>query len=263
MATHSNYYCNLLRERRTSKTLSIKEIEEHRLNYDAAIRQVDSQLKTLLEKLRDLGIYKNTVIIVTSDHGEEMGEHSWYFTHGGVLWDSLLKVPLILSCPALFKNGKTINQQVQHIDIMPTILEILKIRKANSMEGRSFLPLINNFIRNNSLYAFSEVKENIEDGKGNPYISNGKWNYTQFSIRGKGYKLILTLNNNGKVYALYNLKTDPQELNNLIETEKEQFELLKVELEKWINRPKPNIVSVTKPLDEEMKKRLRSLGYLQ
>jgi len=262
METHSKSYCSLPIEGRSEKDMSMKEIRDYCLKYDAAISKVDNQLKTLLEKLRDFKIYKNSFIFITSDHGEEMGEHLWYFTHGGVLWDSLLKVPLILSCPVLFKNGRTINQQVRHIDIVPTILGILKIKKDNSMEGRSFLPLINNFIKN-ALYAFSEVKENMEDEKGNPYISNSKWNYTQFSVRGNGYKLILTLNNNGKEYALYNLKTDPKELNNCVNVEKRQFELLKSKLNEWMNRPKPNMASLTKPLDEETKKRLRGLGYLQ
>lgn len=264
METHNKYYCGLPNDQCTAKNLTKKAIEAYSLKYDEAIMRVDGQLKILLEKLRGLGIYNDTIIIITADHGEEMGEHGHYYTHGGTLWDSLLRVPLILSYPALFKKGKIITQQVQHIDIVPTILEILGIRITHIIDGMSMLSLLNNASKHGPLYAFSEVKENIENAEGCPYISTTEWNYTKFSIRGGGgYKLILTLNNQGGRYEFYNLKSDPKELNNIVDTEKEQFMLLRGKLEDWMNRPRPVVKSLVRPLDEATEGRLRSLGYLQ
>ena len=263
MDTHSKSYCSIPIEERSVRDLSKKDIEEGYLRYDMAINYVDAQFKLLLERLKDLGMYRNTLIILTADHGEAMGEHSYYFLHGGTLWDSLIKVPLILSYPTRFKESKIINQQVQFIDIVPTILEMLKIKIPGYMEGKSFLSLIQGLKAQIMRYAFSEVRENIEDEFGNPYTSTGEWSYTKFSIRGNDYKLMRTLDSHGERYQLYNLKTDPQELNNLVEIEKEQFEFLKAKLEEWMNRPKPDITPLTKSLDEDTKDRLRSLGYLQ
>ncbi|MFA6358263.1 MAG: sulfatase [Candidatus Omnitrophota bacterium] len=263
METHSNSYCDLPTEKRSAEDLTAKAIEDCSIRYDLGISNVDRQLGILLAKLKDLGIYKNTIIILAADHGEEMGEHGYYYTHGGALWDSTLRVPLIFSYPALFKKDKIIKQQVELIDIAPTILAILKIKPPEGIEGKSLIPLISKHVEGDREYTFSEVKENMDDLAGSPYNSATEWNYTKFSIRGDNYKLIVTLDKYGRQYELYDLEKDPQELINIAETKQEQLQIMKVKLEKWINRPKPKSASSMKPLDEKIKKKLKSLGYLQ
>lgn len=113
METHSDHYCNIPLEKRFAKDLTKKDVEQVCLRYDMAITHVDSQLKILSERLRNLGIYKNTLVILTADHGEEMCEHSICFNHGGFLWDSVIKVPLVIFYPRLLSRNKTIFQQRQ------------------------------------------------------------------------------------------------------------------------------------------------------
>jgi len=224
---------------------NITDVNYYISQYDGEIAYCDEQIGRILDELKNLNLDKNTFIIISADHGESLGEHDYYFQHGFYLYDQLLKVPFIIKGPTIPK-AKVINQQVQLIDIMPTILSILKIKVDIKMEGIDLLPII--FGRNdNQYFAFSEVMD--DEGM------NLK------SIRTREWKLIHNLSTNK--YELYNLRTDPGETINLAKIEKEQFEFLKTKLEEWMNRPRPKITPLTKSLDEETKERLKSLGYLQ
>jgi len=255
MDTHNNSI-GVPEEKHFIKNITKEELNTYISQYDEAISYVDSQIGILLEKLSSLGLHEKNLIIITADHGQEMCEHGICFNHGGFLWDSAIKVPLIFYFPKLFSKNRIISQQAQHIDIAPTICDILKLKKPKTFEGKSLLPLIKGKDIQ-SRFAFSEHKENKGD------LSSGKWVYSKFSIRTSKFKLIYTFNSDSRGYELYNLKEDPQELNNLIDKEKEQFEFLKKKLEEWMNRPKPKIAPLTKPIDEKTKEKLKSLGYLQ
>jgi len=224
---------------------NITDIDYYISQYDGEIAYIDEQVGKILDKLRNLSLDKNTLIIISADHGESIDEHDFYFQHGYYLFDQLLKVPLIIKGPTI-PEGKIINQQVQMIDITPSILSLLKINVNTTMEGTSLLPIIFGRV-NNKIYAFSEIC----DGEG----------LDLKSIRTEEWKLIHNLNTNK--YELYNLKNNPEETINLVEIQKEQFESLKTELEEWMDRPKPNIIPLTSSLEAETKKRLKSLGYLQ
>jgi arylsulfatase A-like enzyme len=256
MDTHDSFL-GFPQEKHFIENITPEEINIYSAKYDEAINYVDSQIGILLNKLKSLGLYKNTLVILTADHGQEMCEHGICFNHGGFLWDSLIRVPLIIFYPKLFPKNKIITQQVQHIDIIPTICDILKIKKYEFFEGKSLLPLVNGRSIH-STYAFSEHKENIND------LSTGSWIYTKISVRSPEWKLIYTYDPQGKEeYELYNLKNDTQELNNLVDIEEERFQFLRTKLEEWMNRPRPKITPLTKSLDEKTKERLKSLGYLQ
>lgn len=95
-------------------------------NYDACLRAVDEQLIVpLAEKLKELGLYEKTILIITADHGEAFGEHKAY-GHGYRLVEELIHVPLIIKMPNA-KNGRRIKDLAQSIDIMPTVLELVGI----------------------------------------------------------------------------------------------------------------------------------------
>ncbi|OIO61949.1 hypothetical protein AUJ83_03800 [Candidatus Woesearchaeota archaeon CG1_02_33_12] len=256
MGTHESFL-GFPEDKRSGEELNQEEVDYYTLKYDNAISEVDNQFFILIKTLKELNLYNNTIIIISADHGEEMGEHSWYFNHGGPLWDSLIKVPLIFYYPKLSYKSKLIPSQVQLIDIAPTICDILKIKKPETFEGNSFLSLIIEK-ETHFLYAFSEHWQTIGE-----FFSSNEVLHSQFSIRSTDWKLIVTIRNNESGYQLYNLKKDPQELNNLADIEKDQFKLMKEKIEEWMSREKENISSLTKPLDEETKEKLRSLGYLQ
>jgi arylsulfatase A-like enzyme/tetratricopeptide (TPR) repeat protein len=109
--------------------------------YAGEVAYVDDCLGRLLERLKEAGLADKTLIIFTSDHGEALGEHGEE-SHGYFAYNSTLQVPLIFRAPAFFKGGRTIAEAVSHIDIFPTLCDLLGLAKPSSLEGRSLLPLI-------------------------------------------------------------------------------------------------------------------------
>ncbi len=212
--------------------------------YDGEIKFTDDQIGILFDELKRLGLDGKALIILSADHGENLADYNKYFRHGDSLYDILLKVPLIIKYSKLPKN-KSIKRQVQLIDVMPTIFDILGIKRNIKIEGVSLLSLILGKKRKIRDYAFSEIFG----------ATHAK------SIRTEDWKLIYYLNKDK--YELYNLKSDPQEQHNLVDLEKEEFKFLQTKLEKWMRRVGAKKPFLSRPLDEETKQKLRSLGYMQ
>lgn len=218
--------------------------------YDGEIRFADEQIGRVLEELKKLKLFNNTLIIISSDHGEYMGEHDLYFVHGNHLHDAVIKVPLIFKCDTIFLKGKIINQQVASIDIMPTILDILCIKKSK-LSGSSLLPFILKGKNDSSRAAFSEYLGSASKAKS-----------TQISLRKAGWKLTYKLSD--RKYELYNLNKDPGELINVTNIEKEKFKFMKEILDNHMkNQEWMKNTTLNQTLDEQSKEKLRSLGYVQ
>jgi arylsulfatase A-like enzyme len=217
------------------------DVDYYISQYDAEIRRVDNGISRLLEELKKGRLDKNTIIIINSDHGEALGEHDRYFCHNNSLYDELIRIPLIISWDKKIPFGIKIDKQVRTIDLMPTILNILKIKFGN-MQGQSFLPLIMNRTDNFPSVAYSEWLDLV-------------------SVRTKKWKLIY--NQNNMQYELYDLENDPKERNIIVNKEIGIFKFLRFELDKYLfdsgTEGKP-IKSVIRP---EVKEKLRALGYAQ
>jgi arylsulfatase A-like enzyme len=104
--------------------------------YDATINYIDHQLDRLFSELQKRGLLENTVIIVTSDHGEQFGEHG-LFLHGNSLYQPLLHVPLIISFPARVPGNKRVAVPVSLRDLPATVVEIIGIEKKKLFPGNS------------------------------------------------------------------------------------------------------------------------------
>ena len=214
--------------------------------YDGEIRYLDEQFKQLIESLKELAIYDDALIIFTADHGEGLGEHQYYFAHGEYLYNSLIHVPLIIK----FGKGKTGRkiEYVQHIDIVPTIVNMLK------------LPVVSPF-RGVDLRTANLKDRKIVGEMQSPRLKDG----TRISIGFDGLKLIYTPAS--KHYELFNLKQDPHETNNLIDeiSYQEEAKALKLKLINTLKEDllKLNIVNKPLKLTVEERKKLRSLGYVQ
>jgi sulfatase-like protein len=112
---------------------SVKKIQE---NYVAEVQYVDRHVGILWNKLREFGLLENTIVVLTADHGESLGEHS-RIGHLFPLWGQIIDVPLIIYYPRLGFKGKKVEQIVDHLDIAPTILDLLRRKVPPSMEGES------------------------------------------------------------------------------------------------------------------------------
>jgi arylsulfatase A-like enzyme len=107
--------------------------------YDGEIRFFDLAFGDLIKKVRELGLFENSMLIFTSDHGEGMGEHSLYFEHGRLLYNTQIHVPLIIRFPGRSPEVKEVRYPVGHVDLLPTILGAVSIRHPLAFRGRNLL----------------------------------------------------------------------------------------------------------------------------
>lgn len=232
--------------------LTHKDLEYYISQYDGAIRFIDEQIKELYISLELLALSKNTVFIITADHGESLGEHKNYFCHGA-LYDEVLNIPLIIRYDTLFPKVSRINDQVQSIDILPTILDIVGVRKNKYIKGESLLPLIKGEERKRDSYVFLE------------HIRPDR-NFIQLAIRTKNWKLIqeMDLTGKNKIFELYDLRNDKKELFNIAGVNNKIFKILKEKIDDWDKVVMSTVKSFIAPhLDKDTKEKLKSLGYMQ
>ena len=204
------YFASSLRDKTKIRKLSekkyrwkegVENFSDHELRlmkdlYDAEIRYTDGHIKFLLDEISDLELLRDTLVIVSADHGEELLEHGG-IGHGAKLYDELLHVPLILNAPELGKS-RVLDDLVSLIDLAPTVVDILNIRKPEKWLGKSLLPLIKGEEKRIDNGVISEVSSGDE---------------RKTAYRTKKWKLILDEEKNA--YELYDLENDREEKNNV------------------------------------------------
>ncbi len=185
-------------------------IDIMRSRYDELIRYCDRQFEEFIAQLSKRNLLDNTVIILSSDHGESFENN--FFTHGGPhLYEQLTHIPLIIREPGQ-TEGRVIDGLVEQIDIPATILDLAGIPVPRWMEGRSLVPLMRGE-RLPPRPAFSMNLETNRSRGGHP-ITKGT-----IAVWEGDYKLIYYMKK--KKALLFNLKEDPDELDNLFEREPE------------------------------------------
>ena len=205
--THTPYNCpwNFLEKKKghmTSKEVLLSK-------YHGAVRYVDQQIGRLFDVLREEKALEDTLIIITSDHGESLTEHDIFFDHHG-LYDVTTHVPLILYYPKAFSEPKRVKGLVQHIDLAPTLYDLLNIKyKDYELDGASLMPLIRGEKTEIRHYAFNEES----------YVQR------KIGFRTKKFKYIFSLDGigmcnychqvHGGKEELYNLEVDPEEMVNI------------------------------------------------
>lgn len=116
---HDDYRC--LSTHYGSEDFSEDELLNRYLN---CLRLQDIFLKNLFDQYKELGLYENTIFVIYSDHGEGFGEHSRY-QHDETIWEEGIRVPLLIHVPGWFEDGERVKGLSNHIDILPTVLEML------------------------------------------------------------------------------------------------------------------------------------------
>jgi len=154
--------------------------------YRSNLKHSDKWIGKLYDALKKMGLADNTLFIITSDHGEHLGEHG-RLTHGSLPWDTVTHTPLIMVYPPLIQPGTTIGGLTESVDIVPTILEICRITLPNgkAMDGKSLVRYIG------------------KQQTGKDAV------FTKDSIRTSRYKYIRRRN------LLYDLRRDPNENENI------------------------------------------------
>lgn len=171
--------------------------------YCETLLAVDESVGRVLEKLKQMGVHDDTLIIYMGDNGFMFGEHG--LIDKRVSYEESIRVPMMMQCPNLFPGGTPIEQVVGNIDVGPTILQAAGLKTPAMMDGRSFLDIPNEAPqdwREYFLYVYYWEK-------------NFPSTPTQFALRGDRFKYI-TYYGLWDTDELYDLQSDPNEQNNLI-----------------------------------------------
>ncbi len=174
--------------------------------YDASLNQADDEVGAFLRRLKAMGLDKNTIVVITGDHGEMLGDHG-LLGHTEGLYQGVLHVPLIVHDPTRPATaGRKYPQLVERLDLMPTLLDMAGLDFSNlGLQGRSLLPLLDGGPSSWRHYAFASSKRNV--GRMTDRIIDER------AARGQRWKLIDDLYKPG--FELYDLQSDPGETKNL------------------------------------------------
>ena len=184
------------------------------------ISYVDKMIGSLLKALDKKDILHNTCIIITADHGQQFMEHGRYGHHSNYLYDELTRVPLIIVGPGL--TSAAIDRQVSQIDLAPTILDMLNIRKPKAFVGDSLLRTEDKGEAITEADTGVFLQRDIMVTKPKLNVSRRK-----ISVRTGKYKYIYT---EAQQDELYDLENDPREKRNILDIQPEVTTELRAKL---------------------------------
>ncbi len=210
--------------------------------YDGEVVYVDHVLGKLLDHMEKEGLFKKTLIIFTGDHGESLGQHG-EMTHGYLAYNTTICVPFILTYPDS-KSGR-VDQYVSHMDIFPTVCDILRIKKPGDLQGISLAPVMKSKrIPERTIYFESLY----------PYYSRGWAPVKGFIQEGKKYV-------QSPIPELYDLKADFDESHNLAEDQR--LDTYRKKLNEVIEHYSyPENEKAKHLINRKSLERLKSLGYV-
>ncbi len=225
--------------------------------YDGEIRFTDKHVGQLLDAVDRLGLRDRTLVVLVADHGDEFFEHG-NKGHHRTLYDEVLRVPLIFRLPGGAGGGKVVAEQVSLVDVMPTILELLKVSPPTGMEGRSLA----------SVFSGGELPP--------AYVYGAFYDKRGFNVqvmeRGDGHKFIEHFNRithpTQRPTEWYRLDQDAQERQD--QSEVEALEMLSAQqrtahwLERGWRTHRSGVVGKRRrvEIDDQTRQQLKSLGYI-
>ena len=232
--------------------------------YDAEIAQVDAEVGRLLDGIRS-EIRRDLLVVLTSDHGESLGEHGYCFAHGEYLYDGTLRVPLLFVFPGRMRGGEDVGRTVSLLDVAPSILRLLGLPERVGMDG---IPLFASV--GGGAFAPSGGHDLLFAETDYQLIHSANPRFHMPGVRGrwagarKGFrKLIRIPRPEGSLLEFYDLRSDPGEEQGLETRGSAEAAELARDLDGWVDFQEgtgPDLQDLVSP---EQRENLRSLGYLQ
>ena len=240
--------------------------------YDGSIRAMDVEMGRLFEHLRRMGLDERTLVVLTSDHGTEFHEHG-RFWHGQSVYGELTNIPLIIRWPTRLATARVIEDLVQSIDIMPTMLDLSGLSLPAGLQGQSLRPFLNPAVNGAAgsstswpgwkpRPAVSERVPNVTDAppdqrRQSVGIVDANWKLIQNTTRSPGLP----------EFELFDYFKDPLNKHNVAAEHPDVVARLAKLIAGWREmataaRVKPD-AETTKTLSAEELQRLRSLGYVR
>jgi arylsulfatase A-like enzyme len=244
---------NFLDSRGDDYTFTDKQIQNIIDLYDGEIKYTDEVLiKPLIEQLKEMGIYDDTLLIITSDHGEEFQDHGGWL-HGRTLYNELIRVPLIMKLPESRYKGTRIAPIVRLIDIMPTVLDTAGA-DYDGIEGKTLLTLLSRQENQDRIFISDLAHKNTPVPC--PALTSTNRGRMKFIIdrSAEGVKSIET----------YDLVADPEEKNNIFEEVRVMRDEVVKFLTEYYEEKQKQARSIEKiQMGKELEEKLKALGYLR
>ena len=229
------------------RKISQREQQHLIAEYDGAIAYLDEQMGWLIDQLKERGLYDNTLLIITSDHGEAFGKRN-LISHPVSVYQNEIHVPLLIKYPNQHK-GEVLQSWASQIDLLPTVLDVLGYQPPDGLYGRNLQNLDSRQPRQIISSSFQSAL----------FFDVPRFHRTERAIFSGPMKFIHSTK--GK-RELYDLSKDPQETKNLYNPDDGAVAELQRNLDEWLRRVKPHASARTK-IDPENLQRLKSLGYVQ
>lgn len=233
------------------ETVWVSEEEPHllrswRSKYGGGVRFFDRTIGPFLDELRGSGALDRAYLVLTADHGEELLEHGGW-NHGNNLYDHQLHVPLLVRKPLAKDAGRRISPLVSLVDLMPTLLSAAGIEAPPGILGRDFSALVRGEPWSETEAVFASAVN------GHPRIQ---------SVRTRSHKLVW--NGDGVAVELYDLGADPMECRDVSEEERAALARMEAALREHLerNESRGTLTPAEAPLDDEIRERLKALGYV-
>ena len=216
---------------------------------DGEVAYTDSLIGEFRAALEERALFDESVLVLTSDHGEGLGDHGESY-HGFFVYDSTVHVPLIVRLPGGVEAGRAVGDAVSHVDIVPTLIELLDLDRAGALQGRSLLPDM--------------------QGLADPLAERSVYAESFYALDHYGWAPLRSLRTAEHKYIeapepeLYALLEDPGELANVLLEQRDLSRRLRaeaLELSAELDRAAPSS-SAEPDLDEDTLAQLRALGYL-
>jgi arylsulfatase A-like enzyme len=219
--------------------------------YDGEIAAVDAEVGHVLEALERSAVRDQTLVLLSSDHGESLGEHDYFFDHGENLFDPSLRIPLVLAGPGIERSRRS-SELASTLDIVPTLLDALKVSYPPDLAGVSLLGA----------------------ARGEPLARQqlpGQNDRNLLAVWDRRFKLVATPNESGSSYALFDRELDPGETRDAGPANADELREQRRELELFRERIDSQLVKTRRllegrpegePLSAEACERLKALGYI-
>jgi len=233
-------------------SLSAAQIRHIGALYDAEIRYLDDSFARFWTQLETLGIPEDTLVVILSDHGEDLMEHGWLH-HGTTVYDPALRVPFVVRWPGHVPAGARLDCQRPMVDVMPTLLDLIDLEVPKALDGQSFAEDLGQGRCRKSRPAFTELLSS-------PYEREGKLPIT--SLRQGGWKLIRP--RSGRAQELYDLSLDAEEKENQVDRKPKLAARMARAIDAYLSRARKDREDSAAPdLTPAVRERLRGLGYVE
>lgn len=230
-------------------------------NYAGEISYMDEQFGYLIDYLKKKGILDESIVIITSDHGENSVDHPVFYDHGWTLYQSTMQAVFMVRLPHADKAGTRVNQLCASIDCLPTLLKYIGLSIPKEINGEA----IDLFLK--KIVFPPRVRFGEATKPGAKLETNTSWyNFMkQRCVRDRNFKFIRSPYQNTE--ELYNLSSDPHEQNNLLKNITPEIsgtaEALRKKLKDWSESATPLPSHFNKREVSDTIRRLRSLGYMK